>query len=72
VNVRERVGCWVHGGGYAMSLLSGPAHVATSREVLAPSVVRCCADVLDFSRPWLRVERACLDVTTVIHIDCGV
>lgn len=59
-------------GGYAMSLVSGPAHVATSREAVAASVAGCCRDVLDFSRPWLRVEVACLDVTTVIHIDCGV
>lgn len=55
-----------------MCLVFGPAHVATSREALAPSVVRCSGDLLDFSRPWLRVERACSDVTTVTHIDCGV
>lgn len=58
--------------GMSMYLVSGPAHVATSREAPAPSVVRCSGDVVDVSRPWLRVERACSDVTTVTHIDCGV
>ena len=33
---------WLDGGGRRMSLLSGPAHVATSREAPAWRVVMCC------------------------------
>lgn len=54
-----------------MSLVSGPAHVATSREAVARSVERWSGDVEELSRPWLRVERACSDVTIVTLIDCG-
>ena len=54
-----------------MRLLSGPAHVATSREAPAWRVVVSCDVVEGISRPWLRVERACLDATTVTRIDCG-
>jgi hypothetical protein len=54
------------------SLMSGPAHVATSRDALPLSSVRWCRDVQCFSRPWWLVERACLDATTVTPIDCGV
>jgi hypothetical protein len=54
--------------------VSGPAHVATSREALThseQSEMLSGRAEFSFSRPWWRVKRACLVATTVIRTDCG-